>query len=109
MDTFAPISVEDAHKLLSKGNVTLVDIRDRASFAVGHIEGAQHIDSDNLQTFIQAADLDSPLIVYCYHGHSSQPAAQYMLEQGFDEVYSLIGGYVAWEKHAMHRQADRSA
>ncbi|MGL5597426.1 MAG: rhodanese-like domain-containing protein, partial [Aeromonas sp.] len=41
-------------------------------------------------------DVDTPVIVMCYHGNSSQGAAQYLLQQGYDEVYSLDGGFEGW-------------
>ena len=31
-------------------------------------------------------------------GNSSQGAAQYLLQQGYDEVYSLDGGFEAWRR-----------
>jgi thiosulfate sulfurtransferase len=43
-------------------------------------------------------DFDTPVIVICYHGNSSQGAAQYLLQQGYDQVYSLDGGFEAWRK-----------
>ncbi|MGL5628515.1 MAG: rhodanese-like domain-containing protein, partial [Plesiomonas shigelloides] len=45
-------------------------------------------------------DFAMPVIVMCYHGNSSQGAAQYLVNQGFDEVYSLNGGFEAWRKVA---------
>ncbi len=97
MEKYENITLEDAQILMSQSDANLADIRDLASFQTGHIDGAKHLSNDNLQDFIRDADLDKPLIVYCFHGHSSQSAAQFLLEQGFDEVYSLIGGYAAYE------------
>jgi thiosulfate sulfurtransferase len=96
MKHFQQINVEQAKELIDKQPVAIVDIRDDDSYKRGHIENASHLTNDNVQEFIQQADFDTPVIVYCYHGNSSQPAAQYLIEQGFDEVYSLIGGYGAW-------------
>ena len=96
MDQFKHITVADAQQLIAKQTVTLADIRDVQSYNTSHIDGAIHLSNENLPEFINENDLDTPLIVYCFHGHSSQPAAQYLLEQGFEEVYSLIGGYSAW-------------
>ena len=31
------------------------------------------------------------------HGNSSQPAAQFLYEKGFEQVYSLDGGFEAWQ------------
>ncbi|MGH1486316.1 MAG: thiosulfate sulfurtransferase GlpE [Cellvibrionaceae bacterium] len=96
MDAFKNISLDDAKTLINTGNIIIADIRDPDSFKSGHIQGAVHLSNDNLQDFIRDSDLDTPVIVCCYHGHSSQPAAQFLSEQGFDTVYSLIGGYTAW-------------
>ncbi|MGL4473575.1 MAG: thiosulfate sulfurtransferase GlpE [Shewanella sp.] len=75
----------------------IVDIRDSASFEQAHIPAAVNLTNDNLVDYIQQADLDAPLVVVCYHGMSSQNAANYLSEQGFDEVYSLDGGFSAWQ------------
>jgi thiosulfate sulfurtransferase len=92
---FQNIAIEEAQSLLAKG-ATIVDIRDVSSYTAGHISEAIHLSDNNLTDFVQANEFDKPLLVYCYHGHSSQPAAQFLAEQGFDHVYSLIGGYTAW-------------
>ncbi|TNC82962.1 MAG: thiosulfate sulfurtransferase GlpE [Oleiphilus sp.] len=78
--------------------LTLVDIRDRQSFDSGHIEGAFHVDNSSLPDFLRQADKLKPLVVYCYHGNSSQGAADYFNEMGFHEVYSLDGGYEDWKQ-----------
>jgi thiosulfate sulfurtransferase len=38
-------------------------------------------------------------MVMCYHGNSSKGAAQYLLQQGYEEVYSVDGGFDAWHRH----------
>lgn len=76
--------------------VQIVDIRDAASYEKGHIPGAIRLGNDNLAEFITQADMEKPLVVVCYHGISSQSTAEYLHQQGFDEVYSLEGGFAAW-------------
>ncbi len=95
MSEYQCISPEQARELLDRG-AALVDVRDPHSFALAHIDGARHLDNQSLADFIAAADLDAPLIVTCYHGHSSQNAAAYLAYQGFSEVYSLDGGFELW-------------
>ena len=70
MEQFAHISVQDAQQKLHSGAAKVVDIRD--------------------------TDFSTPVIVCCYHGISSQQAAQFLIHQGFEEVYSLDGGFAAW-------------
>ena len=93
---FNPISIPDAKTLLAGGEVTVVDIRDPDSFLAGHIDTAVNVLDSNVQDFLVDADRDRPMIVCCFHGISSQGAAEFFHNQGFEQVYSLEGGYEAW-------------
>ncbi len=73
----------------------LVDIRDPQSFAMGHAVQAFHLTNDTLGAFMRDNDFDTPVMVMCYHGNSSKGAAQYLLQQGYDVVYSIDGGFEA--------------
>jgi thiosulfate sulfurtransferase len=95
MTDFKRIQPEQVAALREQGGV-VVDIRDAQSFADGHIAGSLRLDNHSLPDFIATADFDLPLIVTCYHGHSSQSAAAYLVHQGFAEVYSLDGGFELW-------------
>jgi thiosulfate sulfurtransferase len=101
---FKRISVTEAKAMLAaqpeQEPVQVVDIRDEESYAQGHLPAAVHLHNANMQEFIQSADLDAPLLVYCYHGHMSQSAAAWLAEQGFEQAYSLDGGYADWELEA---------
>jgi len=96
MTSFTRISCADAQTLITEKEVNIVDIRDLDSFNSGHIIDAEHVDNHSLAAFINDTEHDVALIVCCYHGNSSQPAAAYMAENGFEEVYSLDGGYKQW-------------
>lgn len=99
MSNFQHFSVNQLIQLSeSHSDIQIVDIRDAASFASGHIEGAINLNNENFANFVAEANMDQPLIVICYHGISSQGAAQHLVEQGFDDVYSLDGGYQAWHQ-----------
>ena len=96
MENFEHISIVGTKAKLDAGAVKIVDIRDEQSFEQAHIPGAFHLTNGSIQRFIDANDFDTPVVVVCYHGHSSQQAAQYMLHQGFEEVYSMDGGFEMW-------------
>ncbi|MGL5037618.1 MAG: thiosulfate sulfurtransferase GlpE [Aeromonas sp.] len=98
MDQFAHISAHDAYQKLHAGAARLVDIRDLPSFNASHAVGAFHLTNGSLVQFMNEVDVDTPVIVMCYHGNSSQGAAQYLLQQGYDEVYSLDGGFEGWRR-----------
>lgn len=93
---FKRINSSECRALLTNPGTTLLDIRDPQSFNSGHIEGAQHIDSLDMPRFLIEHDKNQPLIVCCYHGHSSLSAASFFASKGFTDVYSLDGGYAGW-------------
>lgn len=96
-DTFQHITADTLKTRLVNEEVVIVDIRDANAFANGRIDNALHLTNDNLGDFIRDADLDKPTVVCCYHGISSQQAAQFLASQDFSDVYSLDGGFEMWQ------------
>lgn len=94
--TYRRISIDEAKGLIDEGGVTIGDVRDADAYRSAHIEGAIHVQHETLDEFLQVAPKDQPLILYCYHGNSSQGAANYFGELGFEVVYSVDGGFEAW-------------
>ena len=92
------ISIDEAKTLMEAGDATIGDVRAADAFGAGSIANAVHIQQETLDDFVASTDKDKPLILYCYHGNSSQGAANYFSEQGFEEVYSVDGGYEAWRQ-----------
>ncbi len=95
--SFSRINANDAKSLMEQGNCQIIDIRDAMSFQTAHITSSIHIDNQNIDPFISQAEVKSPLIVCCYHGNSSQNAAHYFAQQGFEQVFSLDGGFEQWK------------
>lgn len=94
---FKPLPVAELQQMLAGDDpVNIVDVRDEGSFATGHIAGSISLMEFGIDSFINESNKTTPLVMVCYHGNSSQHAATYMLEQGFKDVYSLVGGYTAW-------------
>ncbi|UTA47288.1 thiosulfate sulfurtransferase GlpE [Simiduia sp. 21SJ11W-1] len=96
MAQFQRISTAQAKTLCSTGGALVVDIRDPQSFAANHIKDAQPLSNENLADFMANTDKSTQVVVCCYHGNSSQSAALYLAEQGFNAVYSLDGGFEQW-------------
>lgn len=93
---FTRINVSQAAALVENSQALVVDIRDANAFASGHIEGATRVDNSNFQEYLSQADKTKPIIVVCYHGNSSQSAAELFNQQGFIKSYSLDGGMSGW-------------
>jgi len=97
MSGFQRITAGDAKALMEQGYLNVADIRDAMSFQSGHIRNARRLDNDNLADFMASVKKDDPILVCCYHGNSSQGAAQFLAGQGFSKVYSLDGGFEMWK------------
>jgi thiosulfate sulfurtransferase len=91
------IAPEAASVLIAERQPAIVDVRDPQSFRTGHLPGALLLDNQSVQTFIEDTDKATPVLVYCYHGNSSQGASAWLAEKGFTEVYSLDGGFEVWK------------
>jgi rhodanese-related sulfurtransferase len=104
---FQRIDVAEAARLLTQDPAPLVlDIRDAQSYRQAHMPGALSASGVNLSEIIQGTARATPILVYCYHGISSQDFAQILSDFGHAPVYSLDGGFEAWAAHAPRTGAE---
>lgn len=96
MSSWKEIGVQQVKEKIEAGEAEIVDIRDQDSYEATHIPGAIHLNDETINSFLECADREKPVIVYCYHGISSQGAAAFFAEKGFREVYSMAGGFESW-------------
>ena len=102
MNDIQQIPIHEAKKKLDQKACIFVDIRDPASYRAAHIPGALHLHDSNVQEFIENTDKETPVVVYCYHGNSSLGATAYFVENGFQDVASMSGGFEAWRQVYEH-------
>lgn len=96
MTEFTRISCQQASELCKAEFTQIIDVRDAISYSEAHIKNAVHIDNNSLTAFVAQADPDTALVIYCYHGNSSQQAGQFFVQQDFSQVYSVDGGFEQW-------------
>lgn len=94
-----PISItpQQAWQMMNNG-AYLLDVRDELRFRQAHAKGAFHLTNQSYGQFQEQVDFDDNVIVICYHGVSSLNIGSYLLAQGYDNVYSVIGGFEGWVK-----------
>jgi len=96
MTDFQCIECDEAKQRLT-GDASLLDIRDSQSFNQAHPQEAINLNNDNLQQILTPLAKNRVILVLCYHGISSQNAAQFISSQGFTNVASINGGFEAWQ------------
>lgn len=80
----------------SVDDVTILDVRQRAEYASGHIPGAILAPLPELSEHMQRIDRGKPVLVYCAAGGRSRMAAQLLSGQGYTDITNIAGGFHAW-------------
>lgn len=77
---------------------TLVDVREDNEWAHGRLPHAVHIGRGVLERDIESKypDKTTTLVLYCGGGFRSALAADMLQIMGYQDVYSLDGGYRGW-------------
>ncbi len=98
MSKYIEIDVAAAREIILSQEPIVLDTRDAHSYKEAHIEGALLAHDGLLERLIKQRQFSQPIIIYCYHGNSSKELAEFFGGIGFKQVYSLMGGFVAWKK-----------
>ncbi len=99
--TVGSINVDTLKDWLSKGSVTLVDVREPNEWDVSRIEGATLIPLATVSAQLMPRVADKKLVIYCRSGRRSQTACELVHYQDASlDVYNLEGGILAWEASA---------
>lgn len=81
----------------------ILDVRTGEEFAEGHLEGALNINiyDENFDQQLEMLEKDQPVFVYCKAGTRSEEAGRHLRRLGFDQIYDLKGGIMAWENSGL--------
>jgi len=79
--------------------ILLVDVRTPKEYNDGHLENAINIDwkSDGFIPEFEKIDRKKTIYLYCRSGRRSANATKYLDSLGYNRVYNLKGGYVAYK------------
>jgi rhodanese-related sulfurtransferase len=93
------MNVEEVRRLVRRGSVLLVDVRDWASYRHAHLPGAISVPLDKLPA--RAAILRSTgkiVVTYCNgpKGEKGMRAAAMLRQLGLAKAHALAGGFGGW-------------
>jgi rhodanese-related sulfurtransferase len=88
----------EATRLINHENAMLVDLRNQADYASGHILNARNIPATELAERLKELHKykQQPVILCCNNGSESGRAARLMMQGGFEKIFCLKGGLHAW-------------
>jgi len=92
------LSPAEAVTLINRSNAFVLDVRDDAEFASGHIADATHIPLANFEARIGELKKyqNKPILVNCQKGMRSAKACDILRKAEFTQVNNLQGGLSAW-------------
>lgn len=74
----------------------LIDVRQPAEFAAGHIEGSELVPLRRLSRACEEWDRKQAITLICLSGHRAEMAHRQLRTHGFEDVYVLPGGIRKW-------------
>jgi rhodanese-related sulfurtransferase len=92
------LSTTQATLLINREDAQIIDVREPAEYAAGHLPDSRNIPVGALEERISEIEKlkDSPVILLCQSGVRSSGACTKLAKLGFSKVHSLDGGIEAW-------------
>ncbi len=84
----------------------ILDVREPAEFAAGHLPGAVNIPRGVLEFKIDShpdfqGKQQAPIVVYCQTGGRSALATHALNQLGYEKAVSMAGGFKAWSESGL--------
>ncbi|MFO8025061.1 rhodanese-like domain-containing protein [Thiohalophilus sp.] len=96
---YASTSPGEAVKMINRDDALVLDVREDTEYQEGHIINAMHLPLSQLDDKMKKLEKhkEQPIIVACRSGQRSGQACATLKKAGFDNVYNLGGGILAWK------------
>ena len=97
---FASLTPANAVQLMNKEDVVVLDVREPSETVGGKIAKAVQIPFSGLSKRVGELEkhMQNTVLVYCKTGARSGAACRELSKHGFDKVFSLNGGIMAWQE-----------
>ena len=81
---------------LAEAGVVLLDVREPVELEMATVRTALHNPMRDVPGRLTELDREAPIVVMCHTGRRSYMVAQYLVGNGFSQVFNLRGGIDAW-------------
>ena len=95
---FKDVGPNDAVRMMNQDGAVILDVREDKEYQEGHILNAIHIPLGLLESRLDELEehKSKPIIVYCRTGQRSAKAGVILQRQGYQSIFKLGGGMMAW-------------
>lgn len=81
---------------MNKAGAIYIDVRNPNELSSGFAPYAKNIPLGDLKTRYTELPKDKDLLIYCRSGRRSEAAAHFLVKNGYDRVYNVLGGFLAY-------------
>jgi adenylyltransferase/sulfurtransferase len=82
--------------LLKEEGIKLIDVREKWEHNLARINGSELVPVSDFNGYYKKLDINKKIVVFCHHGSRSYKVCQFMIQNGFKNIYNLEGGINAW-------------
>ena len=90
-------------------NSYLIDVRANIAYKTKTIEGAVNIPINEIRSRLNEIPTDRKVILFCNTGYTSYNASRILIQKGFNNVYSLMGGITLYKELVKNREGKVAA
>ncbi len=90
------IELNEWLKDAERSDPLLLDVREPDEYAAYRIEGAKLIPMRTIPSRLHEIDRKADVVMICRSGARSYHAGMFLKQNGFERVYNLAGGVIAW-------------
>jgi thiosulfate sulfurtransferase len=99
--TVREVNPSEVYEQLQAGEVILLDVRQSWDHESQHPAGSLSLPLNELADRLEELDPNQHYVLSCYHGFSSQDGVAFLMNQGFENVESMRGGFSGWAQSAL--------
>jgi adenylyltransferase/sulfurtransferase len=97
MSGIPEIGPREVKKMIDeKQPFVLIDVREPHEFQICRIPGSTLIPLGEIPKRMHELDSASEIVVHCRSGQRSARAVEFLMKAGFQKIYNLKGGILAW-------------
>ena len=96
---YRQVGAAEATGLISHQEALVLDVREDREYRDGHIQASRHVPLRDLRERLTELEgyKGRPVLAYCRSGQRSARACAVLRKHGFEQVFNLGGGIIAWQ------------
>lgn len=91
------VDVHTVAQIKDRPDVFLLDVREQWEYDEGHIPGVILIPMGEIPERLEEVPTDREVIVTCRSGNRSGQVANFLRQNGFENIHNMSGGIIDWE------------